>query len=76
MGGAMKRRNPMDPSAAAVVANASIALRGRKAVLEKLLAGEKPSGDAQTAARQKVSDAHRVLERAIRARDATKREAA
>ena len=71
----MKRRNPLDQTAAAVVANASIVLRDRKAVLEKLLASQAPSGDADTA-RQNVSDAHRVLERAIRARDATIRKAA
>ena len=71
---AMKRRNPMDPSAAAAVADASLALRTRNVALAKLLARAGNAGDAQVIARQNVSDAHRVLERAIRTRDAPTRE--
>ena len=66
----------MDPSAAEVVANARIELSRSKAALEKLLADQKHTAAEHAAARQKVSDAHRVLERAIRARDSAKREGA
>jgi hypothetical protein len=53
-----------------MVAIASIALQGSKAVLEKLLAVQGHWEGGHVEARQKVSDDARVLERAIRARDA------